>query len=66
MQTTGGGRIRLTALIRFFFMQGWQRFSSAPFSITRIEGNHLWPLQKEPKAAWLEHIAAKLDLVLGV
>lgn len=40
--------------------QEWQRFTSGPFSCTRIEGNHLWPLQKEAKAVWLSKVVEGL------
>lgn len=40
---------------------GWQRFTTAEFAVTEIEGNHLWPLKKAAKADWLSKIAAKLQ-----
>lgn len=41
-------------------VRGWQRFTTGPVTITRMEGSHLWPLQREPKAEWLRAIAEAL------
>jgi hypothetical protein len=41
--------------------QGWGRFTSGRFSCHRVEGHHLWPLDRESKQAWLAHIAAELQ-----
>ncbi|KAF5835551.1 Alpha/Beta hydrolase protein [Dunaliella salina] len=35
-------------------VQGWRAFTTA------IEGNHLWPLNKEPKLRWLQLITDQL------
>lgn len=40
---------------------GWQRFTTAVFAVTQIEGNHLWPLNKVAKTDWLSKITAKLQ-----
>mmetsp|Transcript_281 Transcript_281/g.407 ORF Transcript_281/g.407 Transcript_281/m.407 type:complete len:365 (+) Transcript_281:264-1358(+) len=39
---------------------GWQEFTSGKFEIVEVEGNHLFPLDKEPKTLWLQHIADRL------
>ena len=41
--------------------QGWARFTNGPFRLLRVEGNHLWPLQREGKAAWLQAVAEGLQ-----
>jgi hypothetical protein len=41
--------------------QGWRRFTTGPFTCSVVEGNHLWPLQKEAKAAWLTEIVEHLN-----
>lgn len=41
-------------------VQGWSKFTTGAFSLSRVEGNHLWPLDKEPKGAWLAVIASGL------
>ena len=41
--------------------QGWSKFTTGAFSLSRVEGNHLWPLDKEPKGAWLAAIASGLE-----
>lgn len=40
---------------------GWKKFFSGPFSCEKIEGNHLWPLDKSRKAVWLDKIVTELD-----
>jgi len=42
-------------------VQGWQSFTTGPFSCTPIEGNHLWPLDKHAKVIWLQAIVQELD-----
>ncbi len=42
------------------YVQGWKQFSSGPFKCLRVEGNHLWPLDKEAKSTWLQTIANEL------
>lgn len=41
-------------------LQGWARFTTGAFSCRQVEGNHLWPLDREAKRAWLEAIAVEL------
>lgn len=40
--------------------QGWSRFTAGAFELRRVEGHHLWPLDKASKAAWLGVIAEQL------
>lgn len=40
---------------------GWQSFTAAGFSLTQIEGHHLWPLDKVAKQDWLSRIVAELE-----
>lgn len=42
-------------------LQGWSRFTSGSFSIQQVQGNHLWPLEKEAKQAWLEWVVHRLQ-----
>ena len=42
-------------------VRGWQSFTTAAFSCAAVEGNHLWPLDKVAKAAWLQAIVAELS-----
>ena len=42
-------------------VSGWRAFTSGPFTLERIEGHHLWPLDKESKRVWLQLIAGGLD-----
>lgn len=39
---------------------GWERFTSGAFECVEVEGNHLFPLDKQPKLVWLQHIADRL------
>lgn len=39
----------------------WHRFTTGAFSCAAIEGNHLWPLEKAAKMAWLQVIVAQLS-----
>ncbi len=41
--------------------QGWKRFTSAAFTVTPIDGTHLWPLHLKPKQEWLASIVKRLD-----
>lgn len=41
-------------------VDSWRRFTSSTFETIQIEGHHLWPLDKEAKAAWLGHICQRL------
>ncbi|KAL6762042.1 Alpha/Beta hydrolase protein [Haematococcus lacustris] len=41
-------------------VRAWGRFTTGPFSASQAAGNHLWPLQKEHKAAWLSAIVENL------
>lgn len=41
-------------------LQGWSKFTASAFRCLRVEGNHLWPLDKEAKRGWLEVIAGEL------
>ena len=48
-------------------VRGWERFTRGEFRCEAIEGNHLWPLDKEAKAEWLRRVAKALrDGVGGV
>lgn len=38
----------------------WERFTKGAFKCEAIEGNHLWPLDKIAKAAWLEEVVTEL------
>lgn len=42
-------------------VKGWRQFTRGDFECHAIDGNHLWPLDKASKTAWLQHIARKLD-----
>jgi hypothetical protein len=42
-------------------VRGWQRFTTGAFECLQVQGHHLWPLDKEPKAAWLGMIAERLQ-----
>ena len=42
---------------------GWQRWAASSFTCTPVSGNHLWPLDREHKQAWLKHIVDELDRV---
>jgi hypothetical protein len=42
------------------WLQGWSRFTAGGFSLTEVQGNHLWPLDRTAKAQWLADIAARL------
>ena len=39
---------------------GWQHFTTGQFSCAAIDGNHLWPLDKDAKKVWLQHIVDEL------
>lgn len=47
-------------------VHGWARFTSGAFGCRRMEGHHLWPLQRGPKLAWLQAIADGLTALTGV
>lgn len=42
-------------------VSGWGAFTSGAFTLERIEGHHLWPLDKESKCVWLQLIAERLE-----
>eukprot|EP00198_Chlamydomonas_reinhardtii_P005211 XP_001694547.1 predicted protein [Chlamydomonas reinhardtii] len=43
-------------------MEGWQRFTTGPFQLLAVPGNHLWPLNdRDSKAAWLACVVAALQ-----
>ncbi|KAL3147970.1 hypothetical protein ABBQ38_014265 [Trebouxia sp. C0009 RCD-2024] len=42
-------------------VEGWQRFTTGPFSCAAIEGTHLWPLDKTAKTTWLQAIVAQFS-----
>ena len=46
-------------------VRGWARFTRGAFACTRMEGHHLWPLQRGPKTAWLQAIANGLTGLAG-
>lgn len=39
---------------------GWEKFTRGRFECVEVEGNHLFPLEKEAKTVWLQHIADRL------
>ncbi|GAB4813687.1 hypothetical protein N2152v2_000733 [Parachlorella kessleri] len=43
--------------IQQWMVEGWQKFTAGPFICHRVEGNHLWPLDKDAKKGWLQTIA---------
>ncbi len=40
---------------------GWQKYTTADFSLTQIDGHHLWPLDKTAKQDWLSRIVVQLE-----
>jgi surfactin synthase thioesterase subunit len=46
-------------------VRGWARFTTSGFDCRRVEGHHLWPLQRGPKAVWLQAIADGLSDIAG-
>lgn len=46
-------------------VRGWARFTTGGFQCHRVEGHHLWPLQRGPKAIWLQAIADGLSDIAG-
>ena len=46
-------------------VRGWARFTTGAFACRRVDGHHLWPLQKAPKAAWLQAITEGLLELTG-
>lgn len=42
-------------------VQGWDAHTTGPFELKAVEGKHLFPLDRKPKAEWLGEIAAVLD-----
>lgn len=52
------------ARVSAHMVQGWQRFTTGAFSCDRIDGNHLWPLDKAPKLQWLQSIVVKMQATL--
>ncbi|KAG1660251.1 hypothetical protein FOA52_007648 [Chlamydomonas sp. UWO 241] len=42
-------------------IRGWGRFTTAGFSCTPVDGGHLWPLDKDAKAAWLTSVVERLE-----
>ena len=42
-------------------VEGWQRFTTSAFEAIEIGGHHLWPLDRQAKVSWLEHICQRLD-----
>ena len=46
--------------VRREMVQGWERFTEGGFECVEVEGDHLFPLEKEPKTVWLQHIADRL------
>lgn len=37
-------------------VMGWSTLTSKTFQLHAIDGNHLWPLDKQSKVSWLQHI----------
>ena len=48
------------ARVKEHHVRGWSAFTTGAFSMTEIHGNHLWPLDKESKVAWLENIVCNM------
>lgn len=46
-------------------VMGWSAFTSQTFELEEIEGNHLWPLDKASKVAWLEKIVDSLNSLIA-
>jgi medium-chain acyl-[acyl-carrier-protein] hydrolase len=46
-------------------VRGWARLAGGRFSAEAVDGNHLWPLERGAKAAWLARVAAELGAALG-
>ncbi|GMH38250.1 hypothetical protein BSKO_06134 [Bryopsis sp. KO-2023] len=42
-------------------VEGWEKFGSEGFECIGVEGNHLWPLDKEAKLVWLSAIVERLE-----
>lgn len=53
--TSGDRKVRRDMVL------GWERFTKGGFECVEIQGNHLFPLDKEPKTVWLQHIADRLS-----
>jgi surfactin synthase thioesterase subunit len=45
-------------------VHGWQRWTARSFTCSPMCGNHLWPLDREHKQAWLTAIVQELGRVL--
>ena len=41
-------------------VRAWQAFTTGPFTCDKVQGNHLWPLNKLAKAHWLKAIVEEL------
>eukprot|EP00887_Chlorella_sp_A99_P001583 scaffold8.g1583.t1 len=41
-------------------VRGWARFTRGAFQCHRVDGNHLWPQDRQAKAAWLAAVAKQL------
>jgi hypothetical protein len=42
-------------------VRGWASFAGGAFEVLRVEGGHLFPLEKGPKQVWLRLIAERLE-----
>eukprot|EP00877_Chromochloris_zofingiensis_P014233 jgi/Chrzof1/9063/Cz03g34210.t1 len=42
-------------------VKAWERLTTGVFEVHRIEGNHLWPMEKDGKFDWQEIITDTLD-----
>lgn len=42
-------------------VMGWSALTSKTFQLEAVEGNHLWPLDKTSKVAWLQRIVDTLQ-----
>lgn len=52
-------------MITSTMVKGWKEETTGmPFEFVEIDGHHLFPLDKEPKAIWLTKIAKGLDGVM--
>merc|ERR1711862_9880 len=44
--------------------RGWEEQTSGEFELVELDGNHMFPLNREQKSAWLAKIAQGLDDVM--
>ena len=44
-------------------VSGWGVFTKGDFTLERIDGNHLWPLDTNCKCIWLKSLVDRLENV---